>query len=284
MKQNGYLVTRSELDEMFLKRPAYSLASVGSGVHPVPSVFKANYFATCTKVDGSSPNMPYYEELSPIRIARFTFKNYADDYRNVRLGYKVPNGTMQYTDWQTINEGQTGTVVVEGLDANTQYLFYPEANVTEDFYLFEGGIYNATTSSGGYFSLTPIDSGQLENTNEYMVMAGSVKVELRCIVETGQAMNITIIAGDQSYNAGVSSLDYTFLIPWNNVFSVEAMVGEGGNGTYTFYLVPEMYDVTPLSPYNAQTGVFDGYINLELSTGTDPNETYYELHLYHEYQ
>jgi len=282
MKQNGYLVTRGELDTMFLKRPAYSLTSVSSGKHPEPSVLKANYFATCTKVDGSSPNMPYYQELSPIRIARFTVKNYASDYRNVRIGYKVSGGTMQYTDWQYVEAGETVTFNCEGLNYSTVYYFYPEANVTEDFHLFKAGTFFNSVTSGGSLYFTPlVSSSSLINADDLTLMVGEVKVELRCLVTSSEAMLVQI--DSSGYNVSGTSLDQTFLIPWNKIFGVTAQVGLGDNGSYTCYFTPEFYDITLLSPYNENTGVFDGYINLELNTGSNFDKLFYTMNLYHEY-
>lgn len=74
MLQNGYLVTRAEMDSYAVKKPLYAAGSIASNKCLTRQQIEANYYAACSA--GVLTSMPIYEEIS-LYIPHVSFNFYA---------------------------------------------------------------------------------------------------------------------------------------------------------------------------------------------------------------
>jgi len=270
------MVTRYQMDTWCEKRPAYAAGSIPAQKCLNVASMTPNYYVSCTTTGGK---MPTYDELTKINFAEISIKNNDTVTRSIRIGYKVygSNDSITWTDYQNLNAGITGTYVMEGFAASTNYAIYVQCTDYINMYAFVDNDIVATITDGyGYFGLVLTGTAQ-KSPKVIQIYAAELSVQLRVVSPspyTDVELSRTVTFAYQ-YN----TQDVTFDIPWNTPFSIIISgVNASENNVVTGLCTPDTNEITNgsfMEIYSELSGC-----EYEFCTGSDFVTNLFEVEIF----
>lgn len=245
------------MDTWCEKRPGYAAGSIPEKKCLNVASMTSNYYVSCSTTGGK---MPTYDELTLIKFAEISIKNNDTVSRQLRVGFKRlgTSDTITWASYQTLNAGVTGTYVLEGIAANQNYAVYVQCPDYISFYTFVDSSYVSTITDGyGYFEQVLTGTAQ-KSPKVIEIYAAQMSIQLQVITSPSNTpMDVEIWRSGTIYYQQ-NTLDVTFDIPWNTIFSV---IISGVNTTHEYDTVTAECYPDPRYISGNTNGAFDAVYN-----------------------